>query len=190
MDKFELGDLPEESRALLDAVVPPPNRPPLLYLAMAQNPAVLRAYAEGPILGLRGLLHTGQLSNADRELCILRVTAQQRAEHEWGVHVAYFGKTSGLTDSQNRATVTDETPTPDWSDRQRAIISIADAIAGLRPFTKDESTVIDHVLTAAERAEFVAISALYLGISAQCRTLQIPPEPGAPIMPDPIERCN
>ena len=41
------------------------------------------------------------------ELCILRVTAQCRAEHEWGVHVAYFGKRSGLTASQVEVTVTD-----------------------------------------------------------------------------------
>ncbi|MDM7489355.1 hypothetical protein QT969_13805 [Rhodococcus sp. CSLK01-03] len=184
MPEFELPELPEESRTLLESVVPPPNRPPLLYLAMAANPAVLRGYVEGPILGLRGLLHTGQLSNADRELCILRVTGQQRAEHEWGVHVAYFGKTSGLTSSQVRATVTDETPEPVWSPRQRAIIAVADAISGLRPFTNDERALVEQELTAAERTEFVAVSALYLGIAAQCRTLEIPPEPAAPTLPE------
>lgn len=181
---FDLPAIPPESRALIDKVVPPPNRPPLLYLAMAANPAVFRAYVEGPILGLRGLLHTGQLSNSDRELCILRVTARRRAEHEWGVHVAYFGKTSGLSTSQIRATVTDEVPDPQWTGRQLAILAIADAIADLRPFTESEAALIGATLTEADRTEFVAIAALYLGIAAQCRTLQIPPEPGAPAMPE------
>ncbi|NMD55937.1 MULTISPECIES: carboxymuconolactone decarboxylase family protein [Tsukamurella] len=185
MSAFKLPDIPAESRAILDRLVPPPHRPPLLYLAMAANPEVLRAYAEGPILGLRGLLYTGQVGKADRELCILRVTARCRAEHEWGVHVAYFGKTSGLSDSQVRSTVTDETPTPAWSDRQRAVIAIADSIAGMRPFTEQEDHVIGRELTDAERTEFVATAALYLGISAQCRTLEIPPEPDAPQMPNP-----
>lgn len=184
MSGFELPDVPAESQEILDRIVPPPNRPPLLYLAMAANPEVLRAYAEGPILGLRGLLHTGQVASADRELCILRVTAQCRAEHEWGVHVRYFGGSSGLSDSQIRSTVTGEEPSPGWSDRQRAVIAVADSIAGLRPFTDDEAALIRRELTDAERAEFVATAALYLGISAQCRTLAIPPEPGAPLMPD------
>lgn len=183
MPEFTLPDIPPASQAILEQIVPPPNRPPLLYQAMAANPAVLRAYAEGPILGLRGLLYTGQISNADRELVILRVTARQRAEHEWGVHVAYFGKTSGLSDSQVRATVTDEEPDPTWSDRQRAIIAVADAISGLRPFTEAERALIEAELSEADQAEFVAIAALYLGIAAQCRTLEIPPEPGAPAMP-------
>ena len=93
-----------EAQRLLERIVPPPYRPPLLYLEIAANPGVVRALVEGPIAGLRGLLHTGQISNADRELCILRVTARKRAIHEWGVHVAYFGKASGLTRSQIEAT--------------------------------------------------------------------------------------
>ncbi len=183
MTGFTAPELSEESQALLRRLVPPPNRPPLLYLAMAANPAVLRAYAEGPILGLRGLLHTGQMSPADRELCILRVTAQCRAEHEWGVHVAYFGKRSGLTASQVEATVTDRTPEPGWTARQRAIIVIADSVAHLRPLSDHERALIDSELSEAERTEFVVLSSLYLGISATCRTLEIPPEPGAPRMP-------
>ncbi|HEU0192046.1 MAG TPA: carboxymuconolactone decarboxylase family protein [Mycobacterium sp.] len=184
MPGFELPEVSPEAQTLLDKVVPPPNRPPLLYLAMAANPAVFRAYAEGPILGLRGLLYTGQVSNADRELCILRVTARRGAEHEWGVHVAYFGKTSGLTASQVRATVTDETPDPQWTDRQRGVLAVADAVADVRSFSDAEAALIHRTLTEADRAEFVATAALYLGIATQCRVLEIPPEPGAPLMPD------
>ncbi len=183
MPEFTLPDLPEESKAILEAVVPPPNRPPLLYLAMAANPEVLRTYAEGPILSLHGLLHTGQLDPADRELVILRVTGQQRAEHEWGVHVAYFGKTSGLTDSQVAATVTDAQPDPAWTERQQAIIAIADAIAEQRPLTDTEDAHIRSTLTDAERVEFLSIASLYLGISALCHALGIPREPGTPALP-------
>ncbi|MBM7365353.1 hypothetical protein [Gordonia hydrophobica] len=185
MAEFRLPEIPDASREILDRIVPPPHRPPLLYLAMAANSEVLRQYAEGPILGLRGLLYTGQISNADRELCILRVTGRLRAEHEWGVHVAYFGKTSGLTDSQVRATVTDEHPAPDWTARQRAIIAVADAIAGLRPLGEGDESLVAQELPDDERTEFIAIAAQYLAISAQCRLLSIPVEPGTPSLPDP-----
>lgn len=183
MPAFDLPKLPEESLAILRKLVPPPNRPPLLYLAMSANPAVLRAYADGPILGRKGLLHTGQLSPADRELVILRVTGKCRAEHEWGVHVAYFGKTSGLSRSQLEATATDADPQPAWTLRQLAIIAIADAIVDRRPFTDEETELIWEELGAAERTEFIALAALYLGIAAQCIALQIPVEPGTSSLP-------
>ena len=144
---------------------------------------MLKGYAEGPILGLHGLLHTGQITRADRELVILWVTGQCRAEHEWGVHVAYFGKTSGLTDSQVAATVTDQTPDPAWTPRQQAIMTIADAVVGRQPSTDDQDALLRAELTDAERVEFLAVASLYLGIGALCSVLQIPSEPGTPTLP-------
>jgi hypothetical protein len=174
------------ARQLLEKLVPPPYRPPLLYLELAANPEVMRGFVEGPIAGLRGLLYTGQLSNADRELCILRVTARKRAAHEWGVHVAYFGKTSGLTPSQVEATAASAVrPDPPWTDRQRAIIAIADAVADGRPLGAEEARLADRTLDRSERVEFIVLGSLYLGISAMCAVFEVPPEPGTPLMPGP-----
>jgi 4-carboxymuconolactone decarboxylase len=44
MPDFRLPELPDSSRELLERVVQPPNRPPLLYLAMAANAEMLRQY--------------------------------------------------------------------------------------------------------------------------------------------------
>jgi hypothetical protein len=180
------GTISPDAQRLLEKLVPPPHRPPLLYLELAANPGVMRGFVEGPIAGLRGLLHTGQLSNADRELCILRVTARKRAVHEWGVHVAYFGKTSGLTPSQIEATADAAVqPEPPWTDRQRAIIAIADAVADGRPLGTDAARLADRTLDRAERAEFVVLASLYLGISAMCAVFEVPLEPGTPRLPGP-----
>jgi len=183
INNINISHLPDESRRLLEKVVPPPFTPPLLYLAMADNPEVLRGFIERPILGLKGLLHTGQLTARDRELCILRVTAQTGADHEWGVHVAYFGKTSGLTQSQVQATAGNTSPEPAWTPRQLAIIAICDAAAGLRALTPEEKELTNTQLTPAELTEFIAVSSLYLGISAVCAVREIPGEPNAPRLP-------
>ena len=175
--------LSDESRRLLEKIVPPPNRPPLLYLELAQNTEVVRSFIERPIAGLRGLMHTGQLSAGDRELCILRVTARKRAVHEWGVHVAYFGRSSGLSPSQVAATATDAPPQPAWTDRQRAILAVTDAVADCRSLTAEEETLVARELPRTERVEFVALAALYLGIAAMCRVFDVPLEPGTPAMP-------
>ena len=68
MPELMLPDLPPDSKALLEKVVPPPFQPPLLYRAMGATPGALKGYAEGPILGLHGLLHTGQLTLTDSQV--------------------------------------------------------------------------------------------------------------------------
>lgn len=179
-----MREISPEAQRLIEKIVPPPYRPPLLYLEVAANPGVMRALVEGPVAGLRGLLHTGQLSSADRELCILRVTARKRAVHEWGVHVAYFGKTSGLTRSQIDATAAPTVqPDPPWTDRQRAIIAIADAVADGRALDAGAASLVAATMDRAERAEFVVLASLYLGISAMCAVFEVPLEPGTPRMP-------
>ena len=175
--------IPAESVELLNTVVPPPNRPPLLYQEMAVNTAVLRGYIERPILGTRGLLYTGQMTSQDRELCILRVTGRKRAVHECGVHVAYFGRTSGLSESQVAATATNSQPTPDWTDRQRAVIAIADAVVNFRPLAGRSAELVKAEMDVTERAEFIALASQYLAISSMCRVLEVPVEPGTPEMP-------
>lgn len=177
------SEISPEARRLLERIVPPPHTPPRLYLELAQNEAVARAFIEGPIAGLRGLLYTGQITAADRELCILRVTARKRAGHEWGVHVAYFGKSSGLSRSQVQATATDAPPEPAWTSRQRAILALADAVADCRPLAAEEAELVAACVTRSERTEFVALASLYLGISAMCRVFEVPGEPGAPPLP-------
>jgi hypothetical protein len=177
------SDISPEARRLLERIVPPPHTPPRLYLELAQNEAVVRSFIEGPIAGLRGLLYTGQMPAAERELCILRVTARKRAAHEWGVHVAYFGKSSGLTRSQVEATATDAAPEPAWTPRQRAILALADAVADCRPLAAEETELVAACMTPGERTEFVALASLYLAISAMCRVFEVPEEPGAPPLP-------
>lgn len=178
-----------EAQRLLERIVPPPYRPPLLYYEIAANEAVIRQLVEGPIAGLRGMLHTGQISNADRELCILRVTARRGAAHEWGVHVAYFGARCGLTRSQIEATASGAVaPEPPWTDRQRAVLAIAEAVADVRELGTEEEALVAREFSRAERTEFVALAALYLGIAAMCHVFRVPVEPGTPQMPGLVER--
>jgi alkylhydroperoxidase family enzyme len=181
---LQTHELDAETRRLLERLVPPPYSPPLLYLEIAKNREVARCFAEGPIAGYRGLLHTGQITAADRELCILRVTARRGAAHEWGVHVAYFGRSSGLTPSQVKATAApDAEPDPRWSARQRAILAIADAVADCRGLTGAEEERIQGSLTESERTEFVTLASLYLAIAAMCIVFRVPIQPGTPALP-------
>src|SRR5262245_36228312 len=57
-------------------------------------------------IGAAGMLDRGSpLSMREREIVILRTTANLRCEYEWGVHVTAFAAHVGFTKAQVAATV-------------------------------------------------------------------------------------
>jgi hypothetical protein len=141
------------------------------------------ALVEEPILTARGLLNIGQMSRADRELIILRVTGRTGAAHEWGTHVQHFGQKSGLSAEQNIAAVRPAIDSALWTPRQLAILALVDGI--LKDFDlPDESwEMIREHLGEQELVEMVMIAGLYLTISIMVRVFRIPEQPGAPKFP-------
>src|SRR5262245_15400111 len=78
----------------------PPGMPPIaLFRVLAKNPRVLGRVRRG------GLLDPGSISVRQREIVILRTTARAGAEHEWGVHAAFFAGAAGLDPAALAATV-------------------------------------------------------------------------------------
>src|SRR5262245_23890456 len=78
----------------------PPGLPPIgLFRTLAKNPRILRRLRKG------GLLDPGRVTLRQREIVILRTTALAGAEHEWGVHAAFFGPAARLSPEALHATV-------------------------------------------------------------------------------------
>ena len=169
-----------EVREMLEKHVPPPSVPPLLYLTMAQNPKVFDVFANRPILSGRGLMWTGQVSHADRELLILRVTGRMKAAHEWGVHVRYFGAGSGLTQAQNESTKSEHLPAELWSAKQLLIAEMVDSIVDTHGIDDALWARLGAMFSHAELVEMVTTVGLYMMISINCLVLKIAEEPGAP----------
>jgi AhpD family alkylhydroperoxidase len=90
---------PEGNPAGVQAIIDTlsrPGRPPLnLFMALAQNPDLLRDYLP---FGSR-LLLTGTLPARDRELVILRTAWLCGCEYEWGHHVR-IGTRAGVTEAE------------------------------------------------------------------------------------------
>src|ERR1700712_2840480 len=113
----------------------PPGAPGVL--------ALFRVLAKNPQLAER-MMSTGghflgkgsSLSMRDRELVIDRTCARCGNEYEWGVHVAAFAKSAGLSDAEVRHTVS-HPPDPDaWSAKDAALIAAVDQL-------HDTSTIDD-----------------------------------------------
>jgi alkylhydroperoxidase family enzyme len=115
--------------------------PPLmLFRVVAANARAWKKFRAG------SLLDRGPLSLREREIVIDRTCALTRCEYEWGVHVAIFASAAHLTDEQIRATVLGKADAPCWSESERALIAVVDAL---------------HVRATLDDAEFKALSAHY-----------------------------
>src|SRR5215510_4234018 len=93
-----------------------------------------------------GLLDRGHLTLRQRELVIHRTTALCGSEYEWGVHVAAFSKHVKLTPEQLHATVHGDADAACWSDEDRLLIRLCDAL--------HEGCTLDDALWQALRQRF------------------------------------
>ncbi|PWR24152.1 carboxymuconolactone decarboxylase family protein [Zavarzinia aquatilis] len=168
--------------------VPPPFTVPGLYQTVARNEKVFLAFAEAPLLSRRGLMHTGQISDLERELVILRITGRLGAAHEWGVHVAYFGKTGGMTASQIEDTVRSPLTPALWTERQQAIVRLIDDLVERHDVSDESFAMARRTLSEADVIEVVTLAGLYNMIAWNVRALRVAEEPGAPPFPWPVWR--
>jgi alkylhydroperoxidase family enzyme len=130
-----------------------------------------------------GILGHGLVEPRDRELMIHRTCARCRAEYEWGVHAAFFGKSVGLSDRQLAATVTGRADDPVWSERERAVIGLADELHDTGEVSDAAYGELERHFNAQEILELVVIAGWYHTISYVIGAARVPLEPWASRFP-------
>jgi 4-carboxymuconolactone decarboxylase len=126
-----------------------------------------------------GILGHGLLEPRLREIMIHRTCARCGAEYEWGVHAIAFGKPLGLSDAQLAATVRSGPDDPIWSERERAVLLLADEL-------HDTAGVSDAAFAELERhfgpeqiLELVVTAGWYHTISFVINAARVQREPWA-----------
>lgn len=143
--------------------------PLVLFRTIAHNPALLdKLRSTGTYL-----LNFGTLEPIEREIVILRTCARCGSEYEWGVHVALFASSVGLTDQQASATVTDDDA---WTKRQSLLVRLVDEL-------HDDNTVSEELWahlraewTPAQLVELVTLVGQYHAISFVTNAFALTPE--------------
>jgi 4-carboxymuconolactone decarboxylase len=130
-----------------------------------------------------GILGHGLLEPRDRELMIHRTCARCGAEYEWGVHAAFFGKAVGLSDLQLAATVTGPADDPVWSERERAVIRLADELHDAADVSDATYGELERYFTAEQILELVVTAGWYHTISFVIAAARVAPEPWAARFP-------
>ena len=182
IEPVSIDAYPRLEKAFRQAV-PEPAPVLRLYRQVAKNERLFCTLVEGGVLGPRGLLWLEQMSSDERELIVLRTTARLDAGYEWSVHVAYFGRHSGLSPEQIAATATERIDHALWSARQVLVLRLVDSV--LVAGTIDAALWADLVaeIDAAEIIEMISLVGMYRTVSCLANTLGTQDEQGVPAFP-------
>ena len=130
-----------------------------------------------------GILGHGLLEPRDRELMIHRTCARCGAEYEWGVHATFFGPAVGLGDEQLAATATGPADDPVWSERDRAVLAVADELHDTAKVSDATYAELERHFSAAQILELVVTGGWYHTISFVVGTARVELEPWAARFP-------
>jgi alkylhydroperoxidase family enzyme len=169
----------EPSIAETFARIMPPGRQPLkLFRTMARNPRILQRLFAG------NLLDKGAIAIRDREIMILRTCIRCGSEYEWGVHVAFFAKHTGLSSAQIASMTGNEPASGIWPAREELLIRLADEL-------HDTASVSDALwdrltghFTPEQMLELIALAGYYHTIAFITNAVRIEVEDYAPRFKD------
>ena len=168
---------PAQVQGWLDRTMPPGQPPLVLFTTLARDPRLFNKFFSA------GLLDRGHLTLRQREVVIHRTTALCGSQYEWGVHVAIFAERVKLTPEQVRSTVHGGADDACWSDDDRLLIRLCDALH--RDCTIDDA--LWHALHGrfSEQAllELLMLAGFYRTVSYLTNALRLPSEPGAARFP-------
>ena len=116
------------------------------------------------------------LSLRQRELVILRVTANNNCEYEWGVHVAIFGEAAQLSADEIRAT-TEPLDNTVWPHDEALLISVVDQLCGHGQLDKDTKSAFQQTWSLEEQLEILALCGTYHTVSFVANVAELENEP-------------
>jgi alkylhydroperoxidase family enzyme len=124
-----------------------------------------------------GILGHGLLGPRDRELMIHRTCARCGAEYEWGIHAAFFGPQVRFTRRELEATVTGPADDPVWSDRERAVLTLADELHDTAQVSDPAYAELERHFSAEQILELVVAAGWYHTISFVIGAARVELEP-------------
>jgi alkylhydroperoxidase family enzyme len=134
-------------------------------------------------VGSAGLLDRGSpLAIREREIVILRTTANLHCKYEWGVHVAAFAAHVGLTPEQVAGTAAADRDVA-WNERERLLVSLVDGLCAGTPLDVATLCATRATWSEAEQLEIAALVGFYHTISNVVALAELDAEPWAAPFP-------
>jgi AhpD family alkylhydroperoxidase len=124
------------------------------------------------------------LSLRQREIVILRVTARNDCEYEWGVHVAAFARQAGFTAEQIHATRLSDAGASCWSSQESLLIQAVDELWGGGRIGDATLPAFQLAFTLEQQLEIMALCGAYHTVCFVANTARLAPEPFGARFPD------
>lgn len=105
------------------------------------------------------------LSLREREIVILRTTANNDCEYEWGVHVSIFAAAAGLSSEQIKATKIGDHDDPLWNETDQSLLAIVDDLCHSGTISDDGLTLLRKNWTKEQQLEIFALCGTYHTVS-------------------------
>ena len=166
-----------EVQAWLDRTMPPGQPPLVLFTTLARDTRLFGKFFSA------GLLDRGHLTLRQRELVIHRTTALCQSQYEWGVHVAIFAARVGLTPEQLHATVHGDGTAACWSDEDRLLIRLCDALHDTCTLDEPLWQSLRERFSEEALLELLMLAGFYRTVSYLTNALHLPLEAGAARFP-------
>jgi alkylhydroperoxidase family enzyme len=121
--------------------------------------------------GVPNLLDKGSpLTLRIREIVILRGTANNNCEYEWGVHVSVFSAAAKLTDDQIAATRNSEIDHSLWSLQEVTLLTVIDQLCATGKPSDKALRAFQSDWTVIQQLEILALCGTYHTVSFVANT--------------------
>ena len=134
--------------------------------------------------GVVNLLDEGSpLSIRQRELVILRVTANLRCEYEWSVHATVFAKAAGLTQDCLFALKHESSDASRWSEEESTLLACVDEICEHATIHDVTYAKFQRYWDLEQQLEILALCGNYHTVSFVANTSRLDTEEGFSTFP-------
>lgn len=123
------------------------------------------------------------LSLRQREIIILRITANLGCEYEWGVHVTAFAQYAKLSEEQVAATKNQPAEAACWPEKESVLLAAVDDICAHRRIETSTYEKVCVHLNKEQQLELLALCGAYHTVSFIANTTELELEPFAARFP-------
>jgi alkylhydroperoxidase family enzyme len=119
-----------------------------------------------------------------REIVILRITANNNCEYEWGVHVAAFSKAAKFSDAQVSQTRSGAIDPSLWSPEEQHLLKAIDELCASGRIEEQTLDRFEADWTVEQQLEILALCGAYHTVSFVANTARLANEKFAATFPE------
>lgn len=180
--RVDLADAPYEPdiQAVFNRLPAGWSPPFALFRALARDGRLFHRFIRGaPVY-----FPQSNLTVRQREVLLLRVTANCRCEYEWGLRIAFFQDEAGLSDDQVYASVYGNAEDACWSKEDALLVRLADNLHAASDIPDGLWKDLDRAFTAEAVLELLLLAGYYRTVAYLANGLRLEMEPMARRFPD------